>query len=683
MNASVAPRVLGRLAGLAVPDGRLAAAESIARELGCTELLLFGPDPELGVLLPAPGMPQTFHHAAEWREFLEKCITHGAHEAKLPGGDGTHVRARGIAGPGRTVAVLTGAGTSGADVNELHTLLPLLGALFASERRERAAGIRIANADTAAARSAALARALETTRMRLESALVDVESSRAGMDAFFGALPMPAMLVDSELRFQRANTALAERYGLAVDEIVGRTLHEIVPAYAADVEPHFRQVLGTGEPVRNVEVRLPADDDGRASHFVVNYFPVRLPNGDVIGVGAVALDMTDRRTAEEQHREQARVAETLQHVGRELTADLDRNRIISAVIDAGVGLTGASYATFDTSVGLPSVIRVADITTEAPAELDAVLAAAGDEAVRSLLVVPVTSRTGDVVGGLIFGHSDAGAFEARHEQMTVGLASWAAVAIDNAQLFEAESEARAEAERANSAKGDFMAVMSHELRTPLNAILGYTGLLLAGIPDPLEPEPARKIGRIGLSARHLLELIEEILTFSRLEAGEERVEPDAFDARELADEVHALLEPLALEKELTLGCHVGDSPIEMFSDARKIRQILINLTSNAIKFTAEGSVEISVIADGDDVLFRVTDTGAGIPAEHHQQIFEPFWQVENHATRTAGGTGLGLSVTRRLARLLGGDATLDSEVGYGSTFTVRLPRNADGPPEAA
>ena len=239
-----------------------------------------------------------------------------------------------------------------------------------------------------------------------------------------------------------------------------------------------------------------------------------------------------------------------------------------------------------------------------------------------------------------------------------------------------QNTARAEAERANRVKSEFLATMSHELRTPLNAILGYSDLLLSGVPDPIQGRVQKKVERIDLSARHLLALIEEILTFSRLEAGEERIEVHPFSMQTLLGDVEVLIEPLATAKGIALRMPALAEPMLMRSDPRKIRQVLVNLLGNGIKFTRAGQVALDVVQAGEDVVFRVVDTGPGIAPEDLARIWEPFWQADGGSTRAAGGTGLGLSVSRRLARLLGGDLSAESEVGRGSTFVLRLPMRA-------
>lgn len=237
----------------------------------------------------------------------------------------------------------------------------------------------------------------------------------------------------------------------------------------------------------------------------------------------------------------------------------------------------------------------------------------------------------------------------------------------------AAEHARAAADEANRAKSEFLATMSHELRTPLNATIGYADLLLLGIPDPLTEASRAQVQRIRTSSMHLLRLIDEVLTFSRVEAGREEVHAERVDTGEMVREAADLMEPIARATGLALRTHVPEAPIHLRTDPGKLSQILFNLLSNAIKFTEEGSVELRVTRRGPDVAFEVCDTGIGIAPEHRERIFEPFRQVEQGHTRRQGGTGLGLSISRQLAHVLGGDVEVESAPGHGSTFTLRLP----------
>jgi signal transduction histidine kinase len=236
--------------------------------------------------------------------------------------------------------------------------------------------------------------------------------------------------------------------------------------------------------------------------------------------------------------------------------------------------------------------------------------------------------------------------------------------------------ARAEAESANGAKSDFLAVMSHELRTPLAAIMGYQELLADGITGPITDAQAQQLGRIKASARHLLSLIDEILTFTRLDAGRETVIPETFLLDDALREACEIVEPLATAKKLEMRIVSPGPGAKVESDQTKIRQILVNLLSNGVKFTDKGTVSAEATVHGDDFELKVSDTGIGIQPEHLHKIFDPFWQVEQKATRRATGTGLGLTVTKRLANLLGGDVDVMSKLGEGTTFTVTLPTKA-------
>jgi PAS domain S-box-containing protein len=231
-------------------------------------------------------------------------------------------------------------------------------------------------------------------------------------------------------------------------------------------------------------------------------------------------------------------------------------------------------------------------------------------------------------------------------------------------------------EQASALKSQFLANMSHEFRTPLNAILGYTSMLLQGVAGELSPQQRRSLGRVDSSGRHLLALINDILDISRIEAGKMPVHLGEFAIPELIAEVMAEVEPIINRTKLTVTKGLPPDLPAIQSDRQKVKQIVLNFLTNALKFTPEGSVKVTarVAEASDDVLIAVTDTGIGIAEEDHAKVFEDFSQADNSPTRAYGGAGLGLAICRRLAAMLGGHITLQSAIGRGSTFTLVLPR---------
>lgn len=334
---------------------------------------------------------------------------------------------------------------------------------------------------------------------------------------------------------------------------------------------------------------------------------------------------------------------------------------------------------YDRPTGVGSVIRTgnpqiySDITDEmlvASARDADHLAIMRELGIKSAIIVPMVAR-GRTLGALTLISSDPGRrYSEADQSLLMELATRAAVAIDNAQLYRA-------ALAASDARAAFLATMSHELRTPLNAIIGYQSLLSEGISGKMNDSQLAQLSRIRASADHLLNLIDEVLTFSRLDAGKEIILREEVDLRSVVASAISMVAPLAAGKGLKVRDETSDG--RLITDGGKVRQILLNLLSNAVKFSDDGDIIVRSHRDDGSLAISVVDPGIGIARENLENVFDPFWQVEQRSTRRVGGTGLGLSVSRRLARLLGGEVTVESSLNKGSTFTLVLPVSPASP----
>jgi PAS domain S-box-containing protein len=492
-------------------------------------------------------------------------------------------------------------------------------------------------------------------------------------------------------------------------EFTGRMMEEELGwGWADGVHPddlercvHFyRANLAARTPFR-MEYRL-RRADGEFRWLVDTGVPRFTPDGSFAGFIGSCMDINERHEAEEQQRfltdagtvlaSSLDYPETLRRVCRLAVPVLADFCVIDLVVDGRIERVEAVSADPaqaalvdellrfppqpDSANGVSVVLRTGEtrVVNHLTAErVDESLADPAHRDIVSRLAVTAYAAVPLVAGGRVLGSillcitRSGRRFDAADIHRAEELARRAAYAIDHARLYERAVEA-------NRSKRDFLAVMSHELRTPLNAILGYTDLFLAGIPEPLPGAFEPQMQRVQTAARHLLSLIEEILTFARLEGGQEEIRREPTSAAALAGEACALVEPLALERGIGFDVRAPAPDVPLNTDRRKARQILVNLLGNAVKFTERGEVSLSVDSDAATVRFRVRDSGIGIAPEDRERIFEPFWQAQQGLVRERGGSGLGLSVARQLARLLGGDVTVESTPGEGSTFTLHLPR---------
>jgi len=296
----------------------------------------------------------------------------------------------------------------------------------------------------------------------------------------------------------------------------------------------------------------------------------------------------------------------------------------------------------------------------------------------------VQSESGELTAVVTILHDRREALERAHlyEQLKLGSEELQArVQAATAELATQNELLRRQAielEQASRLKSQFLANMSHEFRTPLNAILGYTHMLLQGVAGDVLPAVKRQLQRIDSNGRHLLTIINEILDITRIEAGKMPIQVTDFDANEIVPEVMAELEAVISRSKLTVTPTLAPDPPFVRGDRQKVKQIVVNLLSNALKFTHQGGVDICVSAEPGTqmVSISVSDTGIGIAPEHHERIFEDFRQVDDSPSRQYGGTGLGLAISRRLATAMGGRITLHSNLGQGSIFTLAIPMEA-------
>jgi PAS domain S-box-containing protein len=432
-------------------------------------------------------------------------------------------------------------------------------------------------------------------------------------------------------------------------------------------------------------------------------------------IGAV-VDITERRVAEDAIKEEVQILETLAGVGASLAAELDPDKLVQAVTDAGTRLTTAEFGAFYYNIvdesgddyvlytlsGAPKeafaqfpkpraaqlfgatfrgegVVRIDDITKDPRHGQSAPYGMPPDHVtVRSYLAVPVTSPSGEVLGGLFFGHKHPGVFQATHEQLAAGIASWAALALDNARLYQV-------AQDANRAKDEFLATLSHELRNPLNAMLGWSQVLRSSaLPQQTQ---RRALEALERNARAQVTLIEDLLDVSRIVSGKLQIRSDDVDLTAVVTGAVDTIRPSALAKGVALRVLVDtDVGLIVTGDDDRLRQIVWNLLSNAVKFTPKGGrIETELRPSDPIVEIIVKDTGQGISKDFLPHIFERFRQADTSAARRHGGLGLGLAVVRHLAEAHGGSALAESPgPGQGSTFIVRLPlRAVRGRPPAA
>jgi PAS domain S-box-containing protein len=565
-------------------------------------------------------------------------------------------------------------------------------------------------------------RQLDTTPSVL-SGLFGEANAAESWAATFGRTEAAVVVADAAGHIVYATEAYASMHAYTPSEIVGRSLTELFPASEhAALAAHIRRLdlerLYTFEsvhqrrdgslfPVR-VQAHAVTDADGLVRHRVALLEDLTVQR--TLRTRREELLDAERRASAAWERA-ARQTATLQQLTAALSRTLTRHEVGRVVLDEALpafgagtgwlvlrdpdGVTGVTLGTrgvrddllenmlrfpLDNATatadamrsGSPRFLQVGTIDDWSARYPQGTPFVAGHE-LRSVVVLPLIFES-EVTGALSMGFHDEHEFPEDERTLMLAFAAQCAQALERARLHEAELTARQQAELANRAKAQFLATMSHELRTPLNAIAGYAQLIELGVHGPITNEQREDVLRIQRSQHHLLGLIDNILNFARIEAGRVDYRPSDVRIAELLSAVSEVVAPLGAAKGLGLQWPLADD-VMVHADAEKARQVLLNLLSNAVKFTpAGGRVWLEIAPSSTTVDIVVHDTGAGIPPQDHERIFEPFVQLDWSLHSRRDGTGLGLAISRDLARGMGGELIVQSEVGNGSSFVLTLPR---------
>ncbi|CAN5473640.1 ATP-binding protein [soil metagenome] len=440
-------------------------------------------------------------------------------------------------------------------------------------------------------------------------------------------------------------------------------------------------------------------------------------------------DISEQRRTEEALRDEGRILELLNETGTRIASKLELQTLVQAITDAATKLSKAAFGAFFymksdkpedglmlytlsgapreafEKFGQPQATALFGPTFQgaAPIRCDDVRLdprygksaphhgmPQGHLPVRSYLAVPVIAHSGKVLGSLFFGHPDPGVFTKRSERLIVGIAAQAAIAIDNARLYEAaqaaarereqllenERSARADAEKSSQMKDEFLATLSHELRTPLNSILGWSEILLLGRRS--DSDIQKGLETIARNASVQAQLIEDLLDMNRITSGKMRLDVQQVDPVAIIESAMETVRPAADAKGIRLRKMLDPDAGPLSGDPSRLQQVIWNLLSNAIKFTPRGGkVQILLERENSHVALRVADTGTGIAPEFLPHFFDRFRQADGSTTRRYGGLGLGLSIVKALVELHGGTVAVSSAgEGLGTTFSVSLPISA-------
>jgi signal transduction histidine kinase len=512
-----------------------------------------------------------------------------------------------------------------------------------------------------------------------DDALPNDDSQDTTAERALDSLDVGVLTLSHDLRITYANARWAVWRGAAIP--LGTPLPSLVELAVGESLVELKATLTDGEQ-RSLSLRLkPAHADSAAR--VIDGSVRRLGTGLVIEASAESDD--ERWSLHDVARQLGEVVDVAEVLRRLCEIASRQCQGTGAAVLRMTGMLGEVVA----AVGnvLPARGRCFELHGSLMAEALShdepvseenfgdserpLMRAVPELALGPMLVAPLRAH-GETLGVLTVTRGEGGRpFQERERERLRVLADHAALAVHKSLLLQ-------QAQSADRAKGRFLATMSHELRTPLTALAGYGELLADQVIGPMSEPQLDILERMRSVTNHLSAMIEEILAFTSLEEGRETVRPSEFLAEDLVRSALAVVEPMAEQKGIRLEHQLANRSVRMTSDIDKVRQILVNLLGNAIKFTDSGTVTVRLTRAPTSVRLDVVDTGIGIPSVELPRLFRPFAQVDTGLTRRHGGTGLGLYISRRLASLLGGHIEVSSEPGVGSTFSVVLPLEWSG-----
>ncbi|NKB55729.1 MAG: PAS domain S-box protein [Alphaproteobacteria bacterium] len=508
------------------------------------------------------------------------------------------------------------------------------------------------------------------------SAEAELRESEAKLKAILEHANVPVLIKDLDLNYIMANKAFVDVRKVPIEEILGKNAYDFQPRdIAAEITESDRQVIESGQPFEYENERL--DVNGEYKNYFVIKYPVFGDGGKVVALGSMYTDITERKQAEAALQE----SEAL------LTSFMDNANAMMFVKDQDGRYLLSNKANADMRGFEPEEMIGKTARELLGAEEAAIYEQTDLQVMETLMPVERETRVRGADGVVRDLFSSKFPVIAENGRF-IAIGSVLNDITDQKRVEEELKAAKEEAERVADAKSDFIAVISHEVRTPMNGVLGMARLMLE---QPLLEEQRSQVQTIVESSEALLTILNDLLDVSKLEAGKLELETVPFATRSLITDTANVMASRAKEKGLTLELKVAPGmPHALLGDASRLRQILLNLLSNAIKFTDRGKVTVAArgmetLSGAFKLVLSVTDTGIGIPRDEAGKLFSPYFQAAVDVNRERGGTGLGLSICRQLAALMGGEVTLESTLGEGSTFTLAVPLEVtdDAPLRAA